>query len=350
LARDFLINVRLIKMKFRFDLKKSVLALFLLLGFAAASFAQDDVVKIETTLVRLNVGVVDAKGNVITNLNKDSFTVYEDNIKQNITRFEPVSAPFSIVMMLDISGSTKSFRTQMAQAASRFTDALSAEDRVAVMTFNEKPELLTDFTTNQKDIKYAINLVGTSGKAGRTMLYKALDEALKKLRKEGTRRKAIVVLTDGIDTDLEAADRKIAGNSQTAEEAANLIKPEQSQFLSQILDTADRQGVTIYPLALPSGDPSRLPDPLPFQVVRYKVARERLQLLANRTGGQLNTINRLDEMSRLYAIVAADLRRLYSIEYEPAAERARDGKWRAIKLEVNRPELVVRTRPGYYAR
>ncbi|MDQ4123855.1 MAG: VWA domain-containing protein [Acidobacteriota bacterium] len=337
-------------MNFRFDLKKSVLALFLLLGFTAGTSAQDDVVKVETTLVRLNVGVVDVKGNVITNLNKDSFTVYEDDIKQNITRFEPVSAPFSIVMMLDISGSTKSFRQQMAQAASRFTDALSPQDRVAVMTFNEKPELLTNFTTNQKDIKYAISLVGSSGKAGRTMFYKALDEALKKLSKETSRRKAVVVLTDGIDTELEAADRKIAGNSQTAEEAANLIKPEQNRTLSQILDTADRLGVTVYPLALPSGDPNRLPDPMPFQIVRYKAARERLQLLANRTGGQLNTINRLDEMSRLYAIIAADLRTLYSIEYEPPADRPRDGKWRTIKLEVNRPELVVRTRPGYYAR
>lgn len=350
LVRDFLFNARLIKMNFRFDYKKPVLALFLLLGFASATFAQDDVVKVDTTLVRLNVGVVDAKGNVITNLSKDSFTVYEDNVKQNISRFEPVSSPFSIVMLLDVSGSTKSFRQQMAQAANRFTDALSAQDRVAVMTFNEKPELLTDFSTNQKDIKYAISLVGTNGKAGKTMLYKALDEALKKLRKETTRRKAIVVLTDGIDTELEAADRQIAGNSRSAEEAANLIKPEQNPVLSRILDTADRQGVTIYPLALPSGDPNRLPDPLPFQVVRYKAARERLQILANRTGGQLNAINRLDEMSRLYAIVAADLRTLYSIEYEPAADHPRDGKWRAIKLEVNRPELVVRTRPGYYAR
>lgn len=337
-------------MLFRFDYKKSVLALFLLLGFAFAASAQDDVVKVETTLVRLNVGVVDTKGNVITNLNKDSFAVYEDNVKQNITRFEPVSAPFSIVMLLDVSGSTKSFRQQMAQAANRFTDALSPQDRVSVMTFNEKPELLTDFTTNQKDIKYAVSLVGTSGKAGKTMLYKALDEALKKLRKETSRRKAIVVLTDGIDTELESEDRKIAGNSQNAEEAANLIKPEQNLILSQILDTADRQGVTIYPLALPSGDPARLPDPMPFQVARYKAARERLQILANRTGGQLNAINRLDEMSRLYAVVAADLRTLYSIEYEPATTRPRDGKWRVIKLEVNRPELIVRTRPGYYAR
>lgn len=339
-----------IKMKNCFDYKKSFIALFLLLVFGGVSFAQDDVVKVDTTIVRLNVGVVDAKGNVITNLNKDSFAVFEDDVKQNISRFEPVTAPFSVVMLFDVSGSTKSFRQQMAQAANRFTDALSAEDRVAVMTFNEKYELLTDFTTNQKNIKYAINLVGTSGKAGSTKLYKALDEALKKLRREGNRRKAIVVLTDGVDTEFESEDRKVAGNSTNAEEAAKLIKADRNPFLAKILDTADNQGVTIYPLALPSGDPNRLPDPMPFQVARYKAARERLQLLANRTGGQLNVMNRLDEMSRLYAVVAADLRTLYSIEYEPAIEKTRDGKWRAIKLEINRPELVVRTRPGYYAR
>jgi Ca-activated chloride channel homolog len=337
-------------MNFRLYFNQSISALFLLVCLAAASFAQEDVVRVETTLVRLNVGVVDSKGNVITNLNKNSFTVYEDDVKQNITRFEPVTAPFSIVMLLDVSGSTKGFRQQMSQAANRFTDALSTEDRVAVMTFSDKPEVLTEFTTNQKDIKYAISLVGSSGKAGRTMLYKAIDEALKKLAKEGNRRKAIVVLTDGIDTELEAADRRLAGNSKTAEEGASLIKPEENPVLSMLLDNADRQGVTIYPLALPSGDPARLPDPLPFQVVRYKAARERLQIMANRTGGQLNAINRLEEMSRLYAIVAADLRRLYSIEYEPPSNRPRDGKWRVIKLEVDRPELIARTRPGYYAR
>jgi Ca-activated chloride channel homolog len=325
-------------------------ALPLLCVFSFVAKAQDEPIRVDATLVRLNIGVVDARGNAVTTLNKENFSVYEDDVKQDILRFETTSAPFSVVMLLDVSGSTKSFRQLMSQAANRFVDVLSPNDRVAVITFNEKTEVLTDFTTNQKDIRYAVRLVGENGKGGSTMLYKALNQALQKLSKETSRRKAVVVLTDGIDTELEAADRRVAGNSPSAEEAVKLLSAKQNPQLRDVLDVADRQGVTVYPLALPSGDPAKLADPLPFQVARYAAARERLNLLANRTGGRLNAINRLDEMSRLYAAVAADLRTLYSVEYESSSERPRDGKWRAIRLETDRPELVVRTRPGYFAR
>jgi VWFA-related protein len=81
----------------------------------------------------------------------------------------------------------------------------------------------------------------------------------------------------------------------------------------------------------------------------FKAARARLQLVADRTGGTLNAINRLDDMAKLYALVAADLRTLYSIEYQPTNEK-RDGKWRQIKVDVGDPELISRTRQGYFAR
>jgi VWFA-related protein len=81
----------------------------------------------------------------------------------------------------------------------------------------------------------------------------------------------------------------------------------------------------------------------------YSAARARLQILADRTGGTLNAINHLEDMGRLYASVAADLRALYTVEYAPT-DTKRDGKWRAIKIEVNRAELISRTRPGYFAK
>ena len=82
----------------------------------------------------------------------------------------------------------------------------------------------------------------------------------------------------------------------------------------------------------------------------YSAARTRLQSLADRTGGRLNEIQRLDQMARLYAEVAAELRALYTVAYQARGERARDGKWHAIKIEVDQPELIVRTKPGYYSR
>jgi hypothetical protein len=107
--------------------------------------------------------------------------------------------------------------------------------------------------------------------------------------------------------------------------------------------------VTIYPLVLPTGDPAKLADPTPRQVAMFKAARERLQIVADRTGGMVNNINRLEEMGTLYAKVAADLRTLYTIEYQPENNK-RDGRWRTIKLEVTDPELISRTKPGYFAK
>ncbi len=313
-------------------------------GFPARAQQQDDPISVDTALVRLNVGVVDGRGNPITNLNQQSFRVYENEVEQKIVRFEPSAAPFSLVMLLDISGSTKSIRQLMAQAAARFVDTLSPEDRVAVVAFNNKTETLIDFTTNRQNVVYAISLVESQKKGGSTMLYKALDFSLDKLKKEGTRRKAIVVLTDGVDTELEADDRRAFVGANAA------IQADQNQKLIQVLDAADKQGTTVYPLALPTGDPKRIPDPSAFQTAKYTAARERLQTLANRTGGSLNAINRLEDMSRLYIQVAAELRTLYSVEYEPPPTGKRDGKWRTVRIEVNRPELTAKTRPGYYAK
>ncbi|MCA1638936.1 MAG: VWA domain-containing protein, partial [Acidobacteria bacterium] len=305
----------------------------------------DDIIKVDSSIVRLNVGVVDAKGRPITSLNKENFTLYEDGVKQDIARFQPTVAPFSVVMILDMSGSTLGFRETIRQSAFRFVDALAPEDRVAVVEFYDKVNLLNDFTNNRKYIANSINVANGRGK---TQLYKALDFALEKLAKEGKRRKAIIVLTDGVDTPVRDADRNLLQNLKESE-IPTAIKPETNDVLNRVLNRSDAQGVTIYPLALPTGDPAKLADPTPIQIAMFSAARNRLQILAQRTGGTLNTINRLEEMGKLYAAVAADLRALYTIEYEPKNNR-RDGKWRAIKIEVNNPELISKTRPGYFAK
>jgi VWFA-related protein len=172
---------------------------------------------------------------------------------------------------------------------------------------------------------------------------------LKALDKEEKRRKAIVLLTDGLDTGLRNSDRSAAQRAQTDEEAIKLIDAKASNVLNAVLSAADRQGVTIYPLALPSGDPKRLPLPDPIINGIYSAARTRLQSLADRSGGRLNQIERLDQMARLYAEVAADLRSLYTVAFQPSG-RPRDGKWHEIRVEVRHPALLARARPGYFAR
>jgi VWFA-related protein len=313
--------------------------------FPAEAQEPDEVLRVDTALVQLNVGVVDARGQAIRSLSRNDFTVYEDGVKQPILNFEPTEAPFSLVLLLDMSGSTLGFRPQLKQAVGRFLDALSPEDRVAVIQFNKKVKTLSGFTNDMRKTEYAIRIAEG---AGETYLYDALRYAMKELDSEGKRRKAIVVLTDGLDTGMRISDRTLASKAETDAAAVASIDPKASGELNQVLSAADRQGVTIYPLALPSGDLKRLPLQSPVLTAIYTAARVRLQSIADRTGGRLNEIQRLDQMARLYAEVAADLRSLYSVAYRGTP--GRDGKWREIRIEVTQPELIARTRPGYFAR
>ena len=139
--------------------------LFPLMLLCAASLIraqeQDDVVRTETNLVQLNVGVVDSQGRAITSLSRSDFTVYEDGVKQQVLHFDPADAPFSLVLMLDVSGSTLSFRQQFKQAAIRFLDALAPEDRVAVVQFNAKVKTLLGFSKDRGKSAYAIERADT---------------------------------------------------------------------------------------------------------------------------------------------------------------------------------------------
>jgi len=337
----------------RARLRALVAALALCLCASAPLRAQqpdqdDPVEKIETNLVLLNVGVADRRGRAVTDLTRGDFSVFEDGVKQSIVNFEPVASPFSLVLLLDMSGSTRNFRPTIKQSALRFIDALHPDDRVSVVAFSNQVRTLADFTADRRKIAFAITELADG--RGETHLYEALGHALRQLSKEGKRRKAIVVLTDGIDTELSGMDRKATADAATGEEAVAAVKPDEASPLRAVLDSADRQGVTIYPLALPSGDPKKLLPLTPQQAAVYASARTRMNTLANRTGGRLHEINRLEDMGRLYAEVAADMRTLYSIAYQSSNPRPRDGRWRAINIEVTRADTIARSRPGYYAR
>jgi Ca-activated chloride channel homolog len=325
------------------------LAAALCLSAAASAQAQDEPIEtVNTNLVILNVGVADRKGQPVTDLSRADFNVYEDGVKQSIVGFEPAASPFSLVLLLDMSGSTLNFRATLQQSALRFIDSLGPDDRVEVVAFNDKVQTLQRFTADRKKIAFAITYLAKG--RGNTYLYKALDYSLQQLTHEGKRRKAIVVLTDGLDTDMSNLDRQTTAEAKTNDEAVASVKPDSASALRSVLDAADRQGVTIYPLALRSSDPKYLLPLTPQQAAIYTAARARMQSLADRTGGRLHEINRLEDLGRLYAEVAADMRTLYSIAYQSSNSRTHDGKWRSINIEVTRADAIARSRPGYYAR
>jgi VWFA-related protein len=129
------------------------LIVFTILFLASAvPFAaqDDDPIRVDSAIVRLNVGVVDDRGRPITRLNATEFRVLEDGVLQDITRFEAAETPFSVVMLLDMSGSTKTFRQNIKLSAARFLDALAPGDRLAVVEFYSKINLLNDFTTDRR--------------------------------------------------------------------------------------------------------------------------------------------------------------------------------------------------------
>jgi VWFA-related protein len=333
-------------------LKPTSLALCALIFLCALSpvavRAQDEeIVRVETNLVQLNIGVADRRGRAITDLTANDFVVYEDDVRQRVVSFEPSARPFSLVLMLDTSGSTLNFRTTLKLAAARFIDALAPEDRIAVVSFNREARTLAGFTTDRRRIYEAINLAEGRGE---TRLFNALRHSLRELAREGTRRKAIIVMSDGIDTEVRRQDRATTVGLTTEEEAIAALRPTASRELNEVLDAADRLGVTIYPLALPSGNVRRLSVRTPQIVAEYHSARARFEMLAARSGGRLHDITRIEDMGRLYAEVAADMRTLYTLAYQPSGERRRDGRWRAIRIEVTRPDTVARTRLGYFAR
>ena len=194
----------------------SVLVIFCLCAPARAQ-EDDPVETVNSNLVILNVGVADRRGQAVTNLSREDFAVYEDGTRQSIVSFEPTSAPFSLVLLLDMSGSTLNFRPVLKQSALRFIDALAPGDRVAVVSFwvkrsggksENKVVALRDFTDDRRDIAHAI---ASAEGSGGTNLYEGLRFALRQLAREGNRRKAVVVLTDGKDTELETLDRQAAG-------------------------------------------------------------------------------------------------------------------------------------------
>lgn len=160
------------------------ITLFVLAAAPRASAQEvEDTITTSTSLVQLNVGVVDRQGRAITSLSQRDFAVYEDGVRQTIQRFEPVESPFSLVLLLDMSGSTVNFRQQLKLASIRFLDALGPQDRICVIQFNAKVKALTDFTTDRKKIDYAIDVVAQG--AGETNFYDALKFSLKELEKEG---------------------------------------------------------------------------------------------------------------------------------------------------------------------
>jgi Ca-activated chloride channel homolog len=293
--------------------------------------AGEDVIKLEARLVNLNVKVTDADGKTLPALRKEDFVVLEDDVRQDVSYFEPVAAPLNIVLLLDLSGSTDHKIKVIKKAAQKFVDSLKPADRIAVAAFTRRFFIICNFTTDHKLLKDRIDDI--KNRHSGTAYYDAMWATLDLLEEANTTRKAIVVLTDGVDNSLDHPD--------SAE-----FDPRHA--FDDLLARSGEADATIYPVYLDTE----------YETIgaggrdghaAYVTARKQLQALADQTGAMMFKAERAEDLEGVYQQVAAELHSLYSMAYAPKVVR-KDGKWRKISIAVDLPGARVRTKRGYFAR
>lgn len=271
--------------------------------------------RVSTDLVRLSVSVTDRSGRPFTGLTKNDIRIYEDKVEQDIQYFIPDTSPLAQGLVLDSSGSMRSdFKMDRARAAAlHFVETGHPEDEVFLVTFDSRVSLRTDFTTLDRDA-LAVALA-TIEAEGRTTLYDAVYMALDKLeRYPKERRKVILLITDGADT-------------------GSLYS------LGDVRELARESDVQIYAVGILGRDLT----PYAISAVRE---------LAEITGGLSFFPQSPQQMVNICHGIAVEIHQQYLLAYR-STNRARDGKWRKIEVKVDKregwPDLVTRTRKGYYA-
>ena len=340
---------------------------------------EGDVVRVETQLVSVPAVVTNNAGRPVTGLRAENFLLFENGQQQQITNFATTEAPFEIALLLDTSGSTRVDVNLIRQAANAFIDALRPGDRVAIVAFNSarqgqavaaKVDVLSKLTDDRKLLRTAIDNLGSSNG---TPFYDALariaDEIFRETPREEVRgRRAVVALTDGVDSTSESDFQTVRAKLSRAGIASYFIEVNTEDFVEDRLmkDCEDDGRLTLsakqlqryrqvfYPRARPEDfvDFCQMGPFEKMQISRdlYNLARREMDELAKASGGRNFLAASLQDARAAFARVATEIGTQYSLGYYPT-NKARDGKFRAIRVEVqgapDKPQ--VRAREGYTA-
>jgi Ca-activated chloride channel family protein len=291
----------------------SLLAVVLMSAFVVAAQDDDDVVRVNTDLVVLNLTVTDKAGQYVKALKLSDFKIYEDGVEvpaNMITSFSLQEAPYAAVVLLDSSGSMEARFSLARSAAIRFLDGLRPEDVAAVYRFDSKVERVQEFSGGRDlaPIAYAIRA------RGMTTLNDAIVEAANTLGSRPEQRKAIVILSDGVDTYSKASSDKAVESALAV--GASIFAVDMSQV--EIGGSARQQ------------------------------AAASLKAFAEKTGGRFIATPGGPALREAFTGIAEELGHQYAVSYRPINQK-RDGKWRALEVKVQREDLTVRTRKGYRA-
>lgn len=265
---------------------------------------EGEVVRVTASLVSVPVSVIDRQGKYVVDLQQKDFRIYEDGEEQLITHFSNTDQPFSVVLLMDTSGSTASFLGQMKGAAKSFVEQLRPADTLQPVYFHGEIKPLTTKSINDLNLlSSAIDQMSSGPLNMGTRLYDAVDFALSVLRPMSG-RKAVILFTDGENTWGKAT-------------------------MKSTLHDAEESDVVVYTLQY--GDPP---------------AQQYLQQLAEKTGGRYFMAADANTIKRSFAEVAEELRRQYVLGYHPN-ELAPRGQERKIRVKVDRQRVAVRARKSY---
>jgi VWFA-related protein len=280
--------------------------------------------KLSPQLLRFNASVTDRNGRAIGGMKESDFTVFENGVERQVTNVVPTNEPFNLVLLLDVSGSVEERIDFIRKAARDFLKTASRQDRIAIISFRDDIQIISDFSTDRQMLSQKLEDIDAGGA---TALYDALGYVLantvKQLRGERT---AIVILSDGDDN--------------------RSFVP-----FPAILEAIIESGALVYPLYVPSGlipegsvpKPEVTIDPLRTRYLTLTTrAHEEGKKLAEVSGGVYYPIRRLEDLQRAYDDVVVQLRTAYTITY--ASNSTPSGNPR-VRVRANREGASVRLSP-----
>jgi Ca-activated chloride channel homolog len=307
----------------------------------------DDIIRVDTTLVTLPVRVRDRHGKFTTGLTREQFHVYEDGVEQQIAYFEAPayandaaaensSKPLTVALLLDVSDSTQFKLNQIQRTASAFVDLLRPGDRVLVAAFDKRVQILTETTDDRNVLRAALSQVRSGGG---TSLYQAVDSIISRLNRTGG-RKAIVLLTDGVDTSSKGVTSE--DTIRAAEQSYVAIYPVQYNTYGDFADNPSRETQA----AGEFSQTAHMTKNGELASEAYKRATLYLRLLADKTGAYFQYADSVKNLKRSFDSIAAQLRQQYTIGYYPK-NKTIDSAQRRIKVDVGLPGITVTTRKSY---
>lgn len=310
----------------------------------AGETIEGDIIRTDTALVTVPVTVLDRYGRYVPLLKRENFQVLENGVEQKIAYFATSDSPFSVVLLIDTSGSTQFRLDDIQKAAINFVDKLKSSDSVMVMSFDDRIDVLCKATTDRDVIRKAIRRTRTGGG---TRLYDAVADILQKQLRTISGRKAIVLFTDGVDT---SSHRGSYNNT------IRLAEESDAPIYSVDYDTSGTNSVFGQGIPIPGGRGSILGLPLPRPGIPgsttggtpgdYKRAVAYLHALSDATGGRFYSGDSLFGIAQAFTWIAEELGRQYSLGYYPTVT-GQSGERRQIKVKVTEADLVVKARDSY---